>query len=151
MAHNTLAEIVAWHKKVRPTPDSTAFNVQLGCHFEEIAEMLESLAPRHYDGLDQRNEALWAVQELAENLKNGTLELVLVAGNRKDFLDSLADQIVTAVGVGYCADMDVPAACHAVSFSNFSKFDSYDNPIFDANGKVTKGPNYVEPDLGGLY
>ena len=39
-----LDKVVEWHKKARPTPDDAAFNVQLGCHLEEVVEMLVVLS-----------------------------------------------------------------------------------------------------------
>jgi len=35
--------IEMWHKRARPNPTDKDFNVQLGCHFEEIVEMLDAL------------------------------------------------------------------------------------------------------------
>lgn len=71
--------------------------------------------------------------------------------DRKEFLDSLADQIVTGVGTGHCAGMQTVEACERVNESNWSKYDAGGRPIFDANGKITKGPSYKKPGLGGLY
>jgi len=71
--------------------------------------------------------------------------------DRKEFLDSIADQIVTAVGVGHCAGMKTSDAVDAVSRSNWSKFNDEGFPIFNEHGKVTKGPNYKRPYLEGLY
>jgi hypothetical protein len=74
-----------------------------------------------------------------------------VIADRRELLDSLADQIVTAVGVGHCANMNVPEAVLRVNKSNWSKYDQDGQPIFKPNGKIDKGPNYVEPDLSGLF
>ena len=66
-------------------------------------------------------------------------------------LDSLADQIVTAVGVGVCAKMDMNAAVTEVNESNWSKFNYKGYPEFDENGKVKKGERYRKPDLKGMF
>ena len=71
----------------------------------------------------------------------------VVVKSRIDLLDSLADQIVTATGVGTFLGMDVPGALSEVNRSNYSKFDEDGNPIFNENQKVMKGPHYTKPNL----
>jgi predicted HAD superfamily Cof-like phosphohydrolase len=138
--------IEMWHKRARPTPTKKDFNVQLGCHFEEIAEMMDTITCS--------DTAEWAmlkrdVNLMAKRLKAGAVDVHVEF--RKDFLDSLADQIVTATGAGHCAGMQITEAVRRVNSSNWSKYDTNGKPIFDANGKIMKGPDYKEPDLEGLY
>lgn len=143
--------IEIWHQRARPNPTPENFSVQLGCHLEEIAEMIDELtfdstisgikfghdtALRHYLTL------------FADALKSG--ELTATIQNRKEFLDSLADQVVTAVGTGHCSGMKTTEACRRVNTSNWSKFDIDGQPIFNTNGKIAKGPRYAPPDLEGL-
>jgi hypothetical protein len=66
-------------------------------------------------------------------------------------LDSLADQIVTAVGVGVCAKMDMNAAVTEVNESNWSKFNYKGYPEFDEHGKIKKGERYRKPALKGMF
>lgn len=140
----SLDMIKLWHERARPNPTATNLGVQLGCHAEEFVEMLESLEPTL-----AVSDALKAVHHLAEMWKSGA-QYPMIA-DRKELLDSLADQIVTAVGVGHCANMNVPEACLRVNQSNWSKFSPEGQPYFNEAGKVKKGPNYVEPALEGLY
>lgn len=63
-----------------------------------------------------------------------------------DLLDSIADQIVTATGVGTFLGMNVPGALAEVNRSNYSKFEDGE-PIFNENKKVMKGKDYTPPDL----
>lgn len=139
-----ISEITEWHRRARPNPTHVNFGVQLGCHAEEFGEMLESLSMS-----DARIfSALTAIKSLAYALKAGEIRPLIA--DRKELLDSLADQIVTAAGVGHCAGMDVPEACVLVNASNWSKFVD-GQPIFTATGKIDKGPDYAKPDLTGLY
>lgn len=149
-----------WHKRARPDPTAENFNVQLGCHLEEVLEMLRAIefhavaldpVPGAFNILEANAPAHAAaiLDELATHLKAGRVAATLA--DRKEFLDSLADQIVTAVGVGHCANTDVPTALERVNASNWSKFDDEGQPIFNEAGKIAKGPNYKEPDLSGLY
>lgn len=63
-----------------------------------------------------------------------------------ELLDSLADQIVTATGVGTFLGMNVPGALAEVNRSNYSKFEDGE-PVFNENKKVMKGKDYTPPDL----
>lgn len=144
---NTLTTINIWHRRARPEPTEANFNVQLGCHFEEFVEMLETLAANPTAERSFIDLKIY-VKGFAEGLKRG--EVTMGITDRKEFLDSMADQVVTAVGVGHCANMDVPAACERVDNSNWSKFVD-GQPQFNEHGKITKGPYYAPPDLEGLY
>jgi hypothetical protein len=139
--------IELWHKRARPDPTAADFNVQLGCHFEEIVEMMDTIK------LSEASGALWETRDvmhmLADWLKKGLVSAQII--DRKEFLDSIADQVVTGIGAAYCAGMKGADACDRVNASNWSKFDHNGQPIRDANGKITKGPNYQPPVLDGLY
>jgi len=144
--------IELWHKRARPNPTDKDFNVQLGCHFEEIAEQVRELTfvtDTHSPLPGEKTMLHAALVMFADMLKTG--ETSALIKDRKEFLDSLADQIVTATGVGHCAGMKTAEACVRVNSSNWSKYDVNGQPLFDANGKITKGPNYHKPDLEGLY
>ena len=142
----TTEAIELWHRRARPEPTAADFNVQLGCHFEEIVEMMDSV--------DTSDEELWRDVRMQMYVLSRLLkinELKATINDRKEFLDSIADQVVTGIGAAYCANMAGAAACDRVNTSNWSKFDENGQPIRDTNGKITKGPNYQPPVLDGLY
>ncbi|MFM6959537.1 MAG: hypothetical protein ACKOW0_00740 [Schleiferiaceae bacterium] len=116
---------------------------------EEIAEQLETLAGDTPETKDLVVRALIAVQVLATALKDGRARVTV--HDRKNFLDAVADQIVTGVGAGYCAGMNTTEALRRVNTSNWSKYSLDGEPIFDKAGKIIKGPRYEPPDLSGLY
>lgn len=144
--------IELWHKRTRPEPTEADFNVQLGCHFEEIVEMLDTIE-FHVEGFDPTPGGITIVAEsmkaLSEGMKSGSIKAVMT--DRKGFVDAVADQVVTAVGTAHCANMKPALAIERVNTSNWSKFDADGNPMRDANGKIKKGDNYVPPDLEGCY
>lgn len=142
----TTEAIELWHKRARPEPTATDFNVQLGCHFEEIEEMMRSIVT---DDEEVWQEVRSQIYVLSKLLKLN--ELKARVDDRKEFLDSIADQVVTGIGAAYCAGMKGAVACDRVNTSNWSKFDENGQPIRDINGKITKGPNYQPPVLDGLY
>ena len=140
----SIDSIELWHRRARPEPTPENFNVQLGCHVEEFIEMLDAVK---FNGTwtNLRYELVLLADRLKANMESA--EIV----DRKEFLDSLADQIVTSVGVGHCAGMKTSDAVDAVSRSNWSKFNDEGFPIFNEHGKIAKGPNYKRPYLEGLY
>lgn len=146
----SIESINLWHYRARPNPDELNFDVQLGCHFEEIVEMLDTVDFVDAEMMEYDVHTLRvALNSLARMLK--TNELAARITDRKEFLDSIADQIVTGVGVAHCAGMDAGEAVHRVNRSNWSKFDDDGMPIFNEHGKIAKGPKYAPPDLEGLY
>jgi predicted HAD superfamily Cof-like phosphohydrolase len=140
----SIDSIELWHRRARPEPTPENLNVQLGCHVEEFIEMLDAVK---FNGTwtNLRYELVLLADRLKANMESA--EIV----DRKEFLDSLADQIVTSVGVGHCAGMKTSDAVDAVSRSNWSKFNDEGFPIFNEHGKIAKGPNYKRPYLEGLY
>ena len=140
--------ITLWHKRARPEPTHKDFNVQLGCHIEEFIEMMDALE-LDWDTDTYLRDAVNTLSDYADALKSG--ERTATRLNRKDLLDSLADQVVTAVGVAHCAKMDMVAACQEVNDSNWSKFNYKGFPEFDENGKIKKGERFHRPNLEGMY
>ena len=104
--------IELWHKRARPVPTDRDFNVQMGCHLEEIAEMLAVVDSE----LPETRNALNILQLLTMR----------------------------------CCEMHITNAIDEVNKSNWSKFDSAGQPIFNEHGKIMKGPNYREPDLSAF-
>lgn len=143
--------IKMWHERARPAVNNKAFNVQLGCHFEEIWEMLHCIRGLDESTNKRLDEVFDSVDKLATGLKSGEYWCEVADKRRRAFLDAIADQIVTGVGVAHCAKMNVTEAVRRVNASNWSKFDQDGKPYTDANGKVSKGPNYAPPNLEGLY
>lgn len=144
----TIGSIARWHQAARPEPTEADLRVQIGVHVEEVAEFLDSLIGLNPDGETALTGARALMHMLADRIKSGEYEVTI--GNRKEALDAICDQIVTAVGVGHCAKFHTVAATIEVDRSNWSKFVDC-NPLRDANGKITKGPNYTPPNLEGMY
>ena len=144
-----------WFEKAVPNPTPMNQSVQLGVHFEEIAEMGDLLLKLRSDPF---TEALLLAfvnnaKDLAQVFKrseSGVDFNAMTEDQRIELLDSLLDQIVTATGTGYMNHMDIPNGLDEVNRANYSKFDEEGNPIFDENGKVKKGPRYVKPSLDGF-
>jgi predicted HAD superfamily Cof-like phosphohydrolase len=146
----SIDSIELWHKRARPNPTEKDFSVQLGCHMEEFVEMIEALRFTYKNGtgveMPGKNSMLYQqVKDFSDGLKNGRITAQIA--DRRELADAVADQVVTAVGVGHTANMKTARAVDIVNTSNWSKFSPDGQPYFDQNGKILKGPNYVPPAL----
>lgn len=131
-----------WFEQAIPEPTDEQKCIQIGCHYEEVAEMMDPLVD---------DFVAIKISELADEYKQCRADHVsflpsLIHEEKVELLDSLADQIVTAVGVAHMMGFDILGALEEVNRSNFSKFED-GKPVFDDNGKITKGKNYVKPNL----
>lgn len=139
-----LADTLKWFELAVPKPTGKNLAIQYGCHLEEVAEMLEAIGDieesQHLDCLGDYYKQT-AINEVT------TVSVNKEPQRDTEILDSLCDQIVTALGVGYMFGFDMKSALTEVVRSNFSKFEN-GNPVFDDNGKIKKGANYTPPQLG---
>ena len=148
MSDLTITEL--WFKRAVPKPTKKNFHVQHGCHAEEFGEMLEQLVGTDATSENFIREIEFQIKRLATALKTGQIEITIK--DRKEYLDALCDQIVTATGCGHTAAVKVPEGLARVNTSNFSKFDENGMPIFDENGKIAKNmATYKKADFTGLY
>lgn len=138
-----MKDIKKWFELAIPNPTIEQACIQIGCHYEEVAEMMESLADDY--------SAEKAVSNIAgeyKAVKDDHVEHLLMIGThgKSELLDALCDQIVTAIGVGHMLGMDILGALEEVNRSNHSKFED-GKPVFNENGKISKGVNYTKPEL----
>lgn len=137
---NTINQIENWFKTAVPEPTDGNKLVQIGCHLEEVCEMLDVF------GSFTAGEEL---NELSSDFKKrrGYYDCAELSDKKKiELLDALCDQIVTAIGVAYMFGMDIQGALKAVADSNDSKFEN-GRPVFDGQGKIAKGKHYSKPNL----
>lgn len=138
MIHN----IKEWFKAAKPKPTVKDAWVQIGCHYEEVAEMADALwdeelmksADNTVDNYKDTEDCfMYFLEDLSES-------------QRIQLLDAICDQIVTAVGVAYMMGMDIEGALAEVNRSNWSKFEG-GVPVFNEQGKIAKGVQYTPPEL----
>ena len=68
----------------------------------------------------------------------------------KDVADALTDILYVTYGAGHAFGIDLDKCFTEVQNSNMSKLGKDGKPIYNEQGKVMKGPNFFEPDLGKL-
>lgn len=146
MQKDTLVDTQNWFIKAVPNPTSKNINTQMGCHLEEVVEMLVELNSLTPEYQAQLTNAIGALTVLSDTMKQDAYAFDVAQEQRLAVLDSLADQIVTATGVGVFLGMNVPGALGEVNRSNYSKFENGE-PVFNENKKVMKGKDYTPPDL----
>ena len=134
--------IKEWFKAAKPEPTVKDACVQIGCHYEEEAEMADAL----WD-----NNVMESAENAADAYKDtedcfGYFLEDLTERQRIQLLDAICDQIVTAVGVAYMMGMDIEGALAEVNRSNWSKFEG-GVPVFNEQGKIAKGVEYTPPEL----
>lgn len=145
MSLNTLQVTKEWFEKAIPNPTSKNFSTQLGCHLEEVVEMLDEISfedSHQINTLESTKDHL----TILSNILKSTDDVRVYQDRRIAFLDAMTDQIVTSIGTSHMLDMQPVLALDEVNRSNYSKF--VDNePIFNENKKILKGPDYTEPVL----
>jgi predicted HAD superfamily Cof-like phosphohydrolase len=142
MGLDSIQDITNWFKAAKPNPTAKDALVQQGCHFEEVIEHLTSIGIESEDLCDLSNNLKCNTRLQSDDAIANYMDTI----DYVELLDSLCDQIVTSVGVGYMMDFDMLGALCEVIRSNNSKM--VDGKfIFDDNGKIMKPDTYSEPDL----
>ena len=139
-----IEKIINWFKAAKPNPTEKDKATQIGAHFEEVSEMMLALSCNSVQ-VEQISQEFYFSDAIDKGIEGEDVELP--KNWEIDLLDSLCDQIVTAIGVGYMMGFDMVGALKEVNLSNWSKFDENGNPIFNKSGKIVKGENYFKPDL----
>lgn len=71
-------------------------------------------------------------------------------GDRVAATHELADVVYVAYEIAATYSLPLDAAFAEVHRANMSKLDDEGNPVFRADGKVLKGPNYRPPNVAGV-
>ena len=125
-------------------PGTDRFPVQLGCHLEEVVEMLQEVYVADYDVNLALEEACLELTKAAEALKTGRQEVSV--DNSGAFTDSVLDQRVTGTGLLKMMGVDVAETVARVDVANFTKFVD-GKPLYKEGGKIAKGPNFWNPEF----
>lgn len=142
---DSITDIANWFRSAKPEPTIEDLCVQIGCHLEEVCELLEALGLKGYDSHEQltmdadafKNKSKWVLNKLTK----------LSYEQRTAIVDACCDTNVTGTGVmQLLGGVDVLGAQREVIRSNNSKMVK-GKFEFDANGKIMKAEGYSKPDL----
>ena len=95
----------------------------------------EKIVKLRYDLIDEE------LKELKEAIEKKSI---------KDVADALTDILYVTYGAGHAFGINLDKCFEEVQNSNMSKLGKDGKPIYNEQGKVMKGPNFFEPDLGKL-
>lgn len=140
---NILKHIEKWFETAKPNPTEKDKATQIGAHFEEVSEMMFALSCNPVQ-VYQISQEFYVSDAINKDIDGSVV--VFPEGWQSNLLDSLCDQIVTAIGVGYIMGFDMEGALSEVNASNWSKFQD-GKPVFNENGKIAKGKDYFKPEL----
>ena len=139
-----LQRTLEWFQQAIPEPTTEQACIQLGCAYEETSELAGNLGDIPLSRQLNKMSKLWK--------RSGLIEMEELSGpglDKVQMLDDIVDEIVTRVGLAHMMGFDLLGALAEVNRSNFSKFED-GKPVFDANGKITKGKHYTPPNLRGM-
>lgn len=147
MDKNVLGETFTWFITAIPEPSEVKLQVQMGVHFEEVGEHLDALTGTDAETQGLIDDARMALAKLAGRLKHKeTKRVEVLPEDRLALLDALCDQIVTATGTAYLADLKIIGGLNEVNRSNYAKFVD-GKPIFHSTGKIAKPEGWMPPNL----
>jgi predicted HAD superfamily Cof-like phosphohydrolase len=139
----------AWLKACGKEPTPENLSIQIGCHIEEVCELLACLRTdkEGYAKLMERTRL--DLEWFASKLKRQEQFVYIPTHLRTDALDALCDTDVTGNGVAYLAGFDKPGADEAVLASNDAKLVD-GKPVILEGGKIGKPEGWKPPELRGF-
>ena len=137
-----------WLAACGKTPGERNLSLQVGCHLEEVAELLDEIIITGSNAdSDSLETASTRLKGIAHRLKTGTTGARLP--RRVAALDALCDAEVTGNGVAYLAGFKKPEADERVLRSNEAKLVD-GKAVFAPGGKIMKPAGWQAPFLGDL-
>ena len=132
----------------KETGNEKHLTTQVGCHLEEVCELIDELIIKG-SASDQKNleAASTTIKGIAHRLKTGSTNIGIKS--HVAVLDALCDAEVTGNGVAYLAGYRKDEADYRVLKSNDSKLVD-GKAVILPGGKIGKGPNYAPPFLDDL-
>ena len=141
---NELKRTKEWFKAAIPNPTIEQACIQVGVHIEEFSEMLSVTGDTE---LYAEAEKLADYYKQCSEYHIADVKFIASSESHKiELIDSLVDQIVTAIGIAHMLGMDIEGALSEVNDSNYSKFED-GKPVFNEQGKISKGKHYKAPNL----
>ena len=116
-------------------------------NFESVKNFMETFGQEIKEKASFPNEKITSLRydlikeeldELKEAIKNKDI---------KEVADALTDILYVTYGAGHAFGINLDKCFEEVQSSNMSKLGIDGKPIYNAKGKVMKGPNYFKPDL----
>ena len=117
-------------------------------NFESVKKFMETFGQEVKKKAEFPNEQIISLRY--DLIKEELLELeeAIEKKDMKEVADALTDILYVTYGAGHAFGINLDKCFEEVQNSNMSKLGKDGKPIYNEKGKVMKGPNYFEPDLG---
>lgn len=135
-----LTDTLNWFKAAKPEPTAKDITTQLGCIFEEVAELAAAI---NFNGTARE---LSGIADELKSLTEKYAQKFVEDIDDIEALDATTDIKVTLVGFEYMMGYNGNGALKEVNASNWSKFEN-GKAVTDENGKIIKGSGYFKPEL----
>lgn len=146
MTETNFQRTAKWLKACGKSGNMADLSCQIGCHFEEFVEFLQTVRTDTEGGELIRTRVAEDLAWLAKKLKAGDYTAHIAPHLRVAALDALCDCEVTGNGVAYIAGFDKEGADAAVLDSNDAKLLG-GKPVLLPGGKIGKPFGWVAPNL----
>jgi predicted HAD superfamily Cof-like phosphohydrolase len=146
---NNYQRTAAWLTACGKEPNQKNLSIQIGCHLEEMIELLECLELDCREDENTLNCIIDDLHLIASSLKKNITMASIKTHKREDALDALCDCEVTGNGVAYLAGFRKVDADEAVLTSNEAKLVN-GKPVLLPGGKIGKPDGWTAPDLSGF-
>ena len=119
-------------------------------NFESVKKFMETFGQEIKEKASFPNEKITSLRydlikeeldELKEAIKNKDI---------KEVADALTDILYVTYGAGHAFGINLDKCFEEVQSSNMSKLGIDGKPIYNAKGKVMKGPNYFKPNIRAI-
>lgn len=114
---------------------------ELHMRMQLVAEEFMELVEAAYG--DKALKILEPAWEEAIQADEGSRDIIEV-------VDALGDLIYVIYGFAHTIGVDLNKILDEIQSSNMSKVGADGKPIYRADGKILKGPNFVEPDISKI-
>lgn len=143
---NNYQRTAAWLAACGKEPSQKNLSIQIGCHLEEMIELLECLELDCREDENTLNCIIDDLHLIASSLKKNITMASIKPHKREDALDALCDCEVTGNGVAYLAGFRKVEADETVLASNEAKLVD-GKPVLLPGGKIGKPEGWTAPDL----
>jgi predicted HAD superfamily Cof-like phosphohydrolase len=146
---NNYQRTAAWLAACGKEPSAKNLSIQIGCHIEELVELLECIEIDCRDDENTLNCVVDDLRMIANSLKKNNTLASIKQSKRADALDALCDCEVTGNGIAYLAGFRKVDADEAVLASNEAKLVD-GKPVLLPGGKIGKPQGWTAPNLAGF-
>ena len=117
-------------------------------NFESVKKFMETFGQEVKKKAEFPNEQIVSLRYDLIQEELSELEEAIKKKDIKEVADALTDILYVTYGAGHAFGINLDKCFGEVQNSNMSKLGQDGKPIYNDKGKVMKGPNYFEPDLG---